>query len=280
MANECLQTKLKSVVDNDNLEYLNCITFNRKSDISGDTIGFKAKAGSTITVDIIKGTGAISKERNYSDNLQHLEYVITNAGAMNYIRCKAGDYIINVSSKNDITYFYTESASIDIDSLQYVPLTYLACINTQSRGDIANLVKVNKELNAVIVKFNTNITGNINSLGGNTSLSEIRLSETSITGSIEGLVAAQMAAGRTTVPDSEPIYIEWTMIQIPLGNKYNTETGNSKLCWNASGQIIVFLGDDFASATKMYVYGYTQSEIDTNVASGGVWYGKTVVKCD
>lgn len=64
------------------------------------------------------------------------------------------------------------------------------------------------------------------------------------------------------------------------GKYYPEDNSYSSLEWGGSKIAIYSGASDKGKATRVYCKGYTDSEIQTNAASGGVWSGKEVVKVD
>ena len=55
------------------------------------------------------------------------------------------------------------------------------------------------------------------------------------------------------------------------GTDYSSSSNVDQLHWNGSKCYILY-----ANLTKIYCYGYTDGEIATNCASGGIWEGISV----
>lgn len=247
MANNCLVTKLKATVDNSNLKKLGVL------DIYGTgnaDIGFKGS--SPITVKCVSGTMYSDSGRTQSIT----EKEIPVSANTTYLYIVDGTHI-EVSSKYNITFVYATPATDKMSTEDFKYSTGITRLTVpQIKGKLSDLsgltscttlelvgtsVPYNNELEGVasdiagltgLTKISLlraiKITGSFESLGKCTALTDIKIAETKIGGTVEAFVARQRGAGRTTASN----------IAISLAN--TTFNGNSvthnptTLSWTAT----------------------------------------------
>lgn len=133
MANDCLVTKLKGVVNNDNLSYFNSIVmkYKKKSNLNyintGLTMSGVQYSG---TIEILSDNGYLSGEGNHNYGTKH-DYVNENYVYI-YPNTADAEVVIKVSPKNSITTIYGSEGILefkDIKDLDY-------CINLSTIGAI------------------------------------------------------------------------------------------------------------------------------------------------
>lgn len=129
------------------------------------------------------------------------------------------------------------------------------------KGDLSSLTS-----NAGMISIeleNTDVTGSITDIGGLTSLDTFNLFRTSVTGSIEDFVAAQVNAGRTSFSGEFRCYSALSFLTFG-GNTYPDEAyQNHFFTWDGANKIVVYTGDyELANCPRVYAKGATQQEID------------------
>lgn len=189
--NNCLKTQLKSIVDNNNLQKLGILivtinatensTYQKEFQIACNAdIKLKAKNGTFRT-----SIGNFSEDRT--------EFTLTPSDGTINIRVNNANYSIEISNKYAITYLRRVTGggnpifSINLSELYCSDLTNLRFDNSSSIGDISNIKKapILQELNFAGCG---NIKGDISSLNYASSLSDIQLTATSISGNVDSLV--------------------------------------------------------------------------------------------
>ena len=217
MANNCLVTKLKAVVNNSNLKKLGVL------DIYGTgnaDIGFKGS--SPITVKCISGSMYSDQARTQAITEKEIP-VSANAA---YVYITNGTHI-EVSNKYAITFVYATPQTEKISTEDFKYSTGITRLTVpQIKGNLSDLsgltscttlelvgasVPYNSELEGAasdiagltaLTKINLlraqHIYGSFESLGKCIALTEIKIAETRIAGTVEAFVARQRGAGRTT----------------------------------------------------------------------------------
>lgn len=247
MANNCLVTKLKATVDNSNLKKLGVL------DIYGTgnaDIGFKGS--SPITVKCVSGTMYSDSGRTQAIT----EKVIPVSTNSSYVYIVNGTHI-EVSSKYDITFFYATPTTEMINTEDFKYSTGITRLTVpQIKGNLSNLsgltsctalelVSSSAPYNfalegtaadiaglTALTKINLvraqHVIGSFESLGKCIALTDIKLAESNIAGTVEAFVARQRGAGRTTASN----------IAISLANTtFNGSSvthGNTTLSWTAT----------------------------------------------
>lgn len=217
MANNCLVTKLKATVDNSNLKKLGVL------DIYGTgnaDIGFKGS--SPITVKCVSGTMYSDSGRTQSIT----EKEIPVSANTTYLYIVDGTHI-EVSNKYAITFVFMTVATEKLNTEDFKYSTGIIRLTVpQIKGKLSDLsgltscttlelvgpsAAYNQELVGTasdiagltaLTKLNlmraVNVTGSFESLGKCIALTEIKIAETLIGGTVEAFVARQRGAGRTT----------------------------------------------------------------------------------
>lgn len=235
MANNCLVTKLKEIVDNNNLEYLNAFTIisngNRSlnegirfyGDTSGKTIHLKIISGngsfsdSTIVTETTltlstsdqtygykTGTGIRSLDGNpvkvNIENLKDLSTIISgfdSAASLNLSRLFL--YLPNIKWFNELGNAQRNYA-LQLDSLDDIPASIieLTLSNVCTLSAEENVSKLAKLVNATKIEIadTDKIVGNILALGELTNLTLLSLAKQRLEGSLEEFAEAQITAGR------------------------------------------------------------------------------------
>ena len=247
MANNCLVTKLKATVDNSNLEKLGVL------DIFGTgnaDIGFRGS--SPITVKCVSGT-------MYSDSARTqaiTEKVIPVSVNTFYVYIVNGTHI-EVSSKYNITFFYATPATEKMNTEDFKYSTGIARLTVpQIKGKLSDLSGLTScttlELVGSSAPYNTELEGYISDIAGLTALTkinlmradhvrgsfeslgkcialtEIKIAETHIAGTVEAFVARQRGAGRTTASNIAISLADTTFNGSPVTHN------NTTLSWTAT----------------------------------------------
>lgn len=247
MANNCLVTKLKAVVNNSNLKKLGVL------DIYGTgnaDIGFKAS--SPITVKCISGS-------MYSDSARTqaiTEKEIPVSANTVYVYITNGTHI-EVSNKYAITFVFMTPATekLNVEDFKYsAGITRLTV--PQIKGKLSDLsvltsctilelvgssAEYNTDLEGVasdiagltgLTKINLvralKVIGSFESLGKCIALTEIKIAETHIAGTVEAFVARQRGAGRTTASNIAISLADTTF------NGTSVTHSNTTLSWTAT----------------------------------------------
>lgn len=209
MANNCLVTKLKSVVNNDNLPYLEYVTLKISKDTSiagGSYIQIDNKEA--ITVESVGGNHLSTTSGGEKTN-------IVNIGAHQYggtrtdIYFDNDDYVIRINKKyiHHIRYIWvgaTKILSCDVSQFAYCmassDVASSSVLNLGSsgvRGDIGKLANIDMMITN-LTAANSNICGNIVGMSGSLRLENLGAQGTEIVGEIRELAIAMVNKGRTS----------------------------------------------------------------------------------
>lgn len=236
MANTCLQTKLKSVVQNDNLPILDTICIVVKG-INNPTdaqykLTLRPYGTTTLTID---GDGWFRT----SDDITEVTTIKTKTvyASENIIRFSPGNYKILITPKYDsIKYaIFPIGAYIeDVSDLKYSDATMFQFNSANvvySVEQIVNSININT---IETLSFTSNIEGNIAlfskcsnliSLGLTSSLFSIQ--------DLENLVAAYVAGGKTS--NTTGINLPYCTNRIKFNGTNCVAKSNYVLTWTASG---------------------------------------------
>ena len=213
MANDCLVTKLKGVVQNDNLDKLNIITFTVYAGCN-----FRITPTANITINSTVGMKCYYGTSNdgqtvTSTTVQHEAEASIDLSAGSEVSIESKYSIYNFAARWD------PALNINISKLAYSALHYLYAPGSGVTGELSafkttpnlteaflgstnisgNLQNLSNCVGLEKIEIDqTNIGGSITDLGNLINLISINLYRTAVTGSIEELAAAQVSAGRTS----------------------------------------------------------------------------------
>lgn len=171
------------------------------------------------------------------------------------------------------------------------------CVNVKDLGNY-------KQMREVRLDRNVSQVGDIAEFSGMENLEILWLSETGISGKIDDLHGLKSLTNirileRNDVAGDFAVFVQ-NMREcegrgsgsISLGQGFMLTYAYKRKRWTYNGKLINPSKSEPGSlvwdATKSYLkkgievfcLGYTNSEIETNTASGGIWEGATVVSCD
>lgn len=287
MANDCLVTKLKGVVDNDNLYKIGEVRMMVKLSSSSaiprtnsflptDSTPFEVTllddgvtfASATGDCQIIDSKHGIITGRYISDGN---DLVVSGAEPNSWIR-------VSVKSKYNFDKLGIYTKDVYLSDMQYsTNLTLIRSESTcQKYGTFKDLSRMSLLNNLYIWDNDGNFTGNMSDLGYLTALTSLTLATRSsnknhIAGSWEDFVTAQRNNGRSTC-DSLDISNTYYCF-IPFGNRSNIrvggETEHGILKWDASKMSI-----QFDTSHKVLTIGYTAEQ------AASAFTGYEVIMCD
>lgn len=302
MANNCLLTKLKSVVQNDNLVKLGEMSLTVKSVDSPTTeqsgVRFITGAGaitltapglylatsfegltnepkSTITIPANTTQSIYFANGNYKVSLSNKYALVTleslsSTAHIGIISWDITEVIYNNTKNFDMNCnkdCYGNISNINANSL--FGFRQFRTDNAPITGDIAGF---SNSTNCTIIELANceEIKGDIKSLGSLININSLLLRLTGVTGTIEEFVAAQVAAGRTSCSNLKCWYI-LSGTNVTFGGQHFY--GADYLKWEDSGnKIIMFNENTIEASSKIWAKGATAEEI-------AAWEqaGKTVV---
>lgn len=292
----CLVTKLKASVDNDNLPKLGVLTLNVEATAGANSdaakVGFNCL--SPITVKPVGGHIWL-KRSDYGDETKWTDQEITinprsgyvpgNAStSVTYVYCENKNFKLEVSSKYDISIVFTNTGGflnksnvqINTADLKFLPLVccYLGYANN-TFGDVKDIPMDNlQELNLV---WQNNIVGNLSDITS-INLEYLGLYNSGVRGSIEDFVSAQCDAGRTSVLSNEPISVRAILEDGRTfgGRIYNLGNVFAFMYWEGKNKIAIYQNGKYSdnSYTHVYVKGFSASDSEVVAWKAA---GKTVV---
>lgn len=225
MANKCLQTKLKSVVNNSSLDVFNALVFTLPASTAGKSYYYmlKIQSGKTATAKIIAGNAHFNDQASVS----HSEITVAGTTAFYVIQEDGGEVKWTIDNLYDIgLYYFVGSGQFDfkkwclysdniscvdipigignivkMEDLSIIPSSMVVFsiknYHNLQRGTIQDLGKCT---HATDININDGrvITGDISGLEDLTELTTLSLYGQSIEGSLDELAAAQVTNGRTS----------------------------------------------------------------------------------
>lgn len=311
MAN-CLVTKLKGVVNNPNLLPIGYVRLHAKS-ISGAYTAENAKLqitiknGETCTISTPNGGYfALSFAGLDTDRLATYTIKADSAveGSSTVVLFFANaDYDILISNKYSIRILAGSNTAKnvvtgDINDLKFSDSIELLIVNNDWVGELSSLS--NKQNLTQLNLEGTSVSGNINNLQSDTSLTNITLNRANniygniddlgpltslvsffaadvagISGTIEGFVAGQINSGKTTSTTNPTQMFRALSFATFNGQIYATENNYCYISWESASKIAVYAGAyGYTSCPRVYCKGYTQQEAEAK------WSGKTIIRVD
>lgn len=249
----CLVTKLKSVVDNDALEVLGYLSV--VYDATGDSmyrhdIHIGVGAASTGSVKVVARKGII--KANAQTDLPSPQIVLANSSATYHftpgivsiydiqkenLKSLAG-YGVTLKKLHNLPYLVNIS-NIPVDNLDIKNVPMLNSIilkGSTITGDIKKLSLNCPNLTSIEITECANITGDISEFGILTGLTKLKLGGSDIEGSVEDFVARQKISGNPS--NTTGIDISWlgsgTGIKY-IDSKEAISQDNLILTWETSG---------------------------------------------
>lgn len=249
----CLVTKLKSVVDNDALEVLGYLSV--VYDATGDSmyrhdIHINVVAASTGSVKVVARKGII--KANAQTDLPSPQIVLANSSATYHftpgivsiydiqketLKSLSG-YGVTLKKLHNLPYLVNIS-NIPVDNLDIknVPMLNSIIIKGSTiTGDIKKLLLNCPNLTSIEITECANITGDISEFGILTGLTTLKLGGSDIEGSVEDFVARQKISGNPS--NTTGIDISWlgagTGIKY-IDSKEAISQNNLILTWETSG---------------------------------------------
>lgn len=284
MAKNCLVTKLKGVVNNDDLPVYGELVLETRLLTGNYSCGITIEAVEPITVSVRDGGYFSTVKANVeTDRLTSIN-IPANTSTDLYFANTAPT--IHISDKYAVKSLYaiTSGASnpnflaFDVaklegcEALETLRIVFTGCYGrASSLGALASLKNV--------YVSGTGLTGNIASLGTLTLARILRIYSTGITGTVEAFVAAQIAAGRTTCSPND-LELRGILDLITFGGNLYPGTSTSYYYWaewtDASHITLYKTGQinnySYSSVNTIYAKGASAEQI-----AGWEGDGKTVV---
>lgn len=252
----CLVTKLKEEVSNNDLHVINCsrIKVNKVASGSQASIVLTNYVGTTGKFTVkSNGGNYLSLNSDLSNPINSIE---ANSGAITTIYLVNEDYTIDIDRKYDTTgnmrFISNETNKIefDINELDY------------------------RDLSSLQVNYASGISGDIKSLGNHINLKKATIYLSQISGKVEDLVSTWIHNGR--VSDGETIVCEiMGLLHQCTFNGFKVDGGKSYgIVYNTDGsKIAVYMKSSYdvgawSTATDVYLLGYNHDGSDFTPIEG------------
>ncbi len=268
----CLVTKLKSVVNNNNLEELGVIKLPLLNS-NGERMSIARLGGYSqekpISVTIGNGT---LYPYNSDTPYPVPAIMIGSSGARQYIA--NSDTVLKIADKYNLV-------AIDLSKYSYSGTT----LNFANRFPEDYVIDFNEYKYCKYLSHLNVITddtiGSIDECFGNieSAPSTFRIAIKTGNGDIVNLVKKWVSNGITSGNINNNFQVSHILSTVYDG--YTVYFNGTILSMNVAGSLVWNNTKIYATwSSTVYCVGYTDEEISTNTASGGIWEGKTVTKCD
>ena len=287
MANKCLVTRLKAAIQNDDLPLFDTIKLHSVSSTTNYEAAYRLKLSTANEGVVVKvnGNGYFATTfANLSDETKRMTETTMASSSIKYLYFAKGDYDVFIQNAHNIVTLGGEGSlpdnrnvfELDLAELKNNPgIVSLQSSQGSTYGDINNIPST---LTDVMVAATPTVTGNFNTVASRVVFSNrIWISVTGITGSIEGLVAGQVAQGAT----EGNLNVRGILGVLTFGGIIQrTSIIGERLEWNGNDRILVGCltssginpPASMDAADVIYAKGATSSEI-----SAWEQAGKTVV---
>lgn len=213
----CLVQSLKAIVENENLEILGGFDLKVKYAAGDKVIGLAKSQGGSVTAKFVGDTSTI-------------DIVIPSDGTTCYTSITE-DGVLQIRNKYSLKRLqigYLCENSINTAQLQYcTDINHLELKGGALKGDISNISNLT-QMTALHVSNNTELYGDIKSLGTMTSLVMFSLTNTHISGTIESFVKESVKNGRST----GNISFSWNLGDVTFNGNTVDGTASSSLSWS------------------------------------------------
>jgi len=192
MANDCLVTKLKENVSNENLQFLGKMVIDIPIQITDSrALQLYFNKNTTIT---LQGDGHFTNSAGTENLGKSLEY--TTPGQLLRVYVSQGTHDKVLIDKYSVTGLIIGSCSIDFNALDYSSIDTLYC-SYNTVGSLANVLENNTL--TILSATNINNSPSITELGKGTNLVNITLNNSSpIAGNLEEMLISQLTDGGRT----------------------------------------------------------------------------------
>lgn len=262
--NECLVTKLKKSVMDDSLRFIGELRFEKSTEFAttSDTVYFQISSKNEINVKILND--GIFLKNDATPDIELGKDIVLTPGLTHSLFVSLGS-IVSITPRYDIDSLTLVASKFDISELSYMPelkkiyasgkyvsgnvevldgskLEVIQLFSSASLyGDLSKISKLSN-LKTLEVR-DTNIEGDIvKVLGRSLQLSRLYAAGSKLTGSIEGLVASQIASGRNSgeieIPYARSVFgITYKGIALAENSELPANAASNKLSWASNGTI-------------------------------------------
>ena len=271
MANNCLVTKLKGVVDNDNLSQIG--EFKCKLLVSSNSgitrLDFIESSDSLVYITLLDDDVTFASATVPAQIIDSKHAILSNTygQALSVSGASEGDWInVKVKSKYKFIHIARKFDGCLLSDLNYCeeltgfyPKNVCTCV-----GTFYDLAKITS-LERLEINYAEHITGNISELGSLVNLTTLGVCEnsalyTNFCGDFKDFVITQRNAGRTTCTGLN-ILDCYNVVTIGFGVRTNlrvgTEGESGTLKWDATKMSI-----QLDTSKKVMTIGYTQGEAE------------------
>lgn len=226
----CLVTKLKASVNNDNLPILNTMKFFKDWVQSSYNTNYYVNVipadGKTLTAYLSDGKVFLDQSGNPMSNT----LTITSS---NFVHVPLDRCTMFIKNKADIKKVQSTFTDFTIPLSEFSYCTNIEIIRLYLSGDTKD-ISMNTKLVEFYSQNHNGISGNISDFGKCTSLTVLTVNSNRFAGSIEAFVAAQRANGRTSVSSSSPIAVALTGANVTFNGGNASKARAANLYWDAT----------------------------------------------
>lgn len=281
MANQCLVTRLKAAIQNDNLPLFNTIKLTAHSITSNvellSRLRISTYGGDGVTIKVDGDGYFATSYANLSDETKRLtETTVTSTSSTGVdFFFKKGEYNVLLYNANNIKKImingqtasgYVTVLQADLSEFKNNPGINQLDLNLSSAtGSINDLPST---IHILYLSNTPNVIGNLDELARRCTFTNIFITNTGIIGSVENFVAGQISQGVTESTISQRGF----GTRLTFGGIVRNIEDSKCLSWTGTDKIII--GDDTTveASTSIWVKGATSEEISAWEAAG-----KTVV---
>jgi hypothetical protein len=265
--NECLVTKLKASVADDSLRVLGEFRFTKRKDVepTADNAFMQIKSESETEITILND-GYFCKNSSTEQDTTKGKSVTVPANTDRSFFISAGSEV-SIAPKYGITLLNINSMEVDLSEFAYVnKISTVIALGSGIRGSVENFANIEHLKGISCGETNYKVYGNLEKIknlaelknisvtkshvtgditkcfGKSVELTTMSIADTDMTGSIDTLVAAQIAAGRSTGTIKIPFAksckgITFDGIALNANDNLPSLSASNQFSWTADGTI-------------------------------------------
>lgn len=197
----CLVTKLKSVVNNDNLDYFDGIKITVKPFEGYADSCFLRFVNATEAFEVFcpDGGNHLSTSSDLSNATSSITVPAAQMSNFNIYVDKTTEYSIVLKCKYssvNTMYFYGKVINIDVSDFKYMTgINGFTCYDTTASGDINQFTEISALISFIVRGSSANATGNLSTFNSAKNLLTLFVGTGGFTGEIKDLADAQVAGG-------------------------------------------------------------------------------------
>lgn len=271
MSKDCLLTIYKKAADNDSLPEFGAVSTTIPN-TGGELTNLMSIGGNGVTINIDGGSLYSSGNKPLS-----MPYELNTDSSTLFKYSAAADAKLSIGEKYKLKYI-NMGYPIKLDDFAYCE--GLTDFISTTGNAVGNLSSVSRLLNLNVFRvYGTSVDNKADVYG-----SVINLVNAAFDGNNAKIDVKNSGVDGDWLDFIRTRHSNSKSLGMIITSLYNNVKFNGKSCNIDTASITYVSNNKMALVStgnsRVYTLGYTDEEIATNTATGGVWAGKTVIKCD